>query len=475
MFGSPDQQAVRLFGLPADRGRWLFIPLGMTMLLCLGTVYSWSIFRKPLEAELAIGATQSLLPYTVALVCYAALMPIAGYTMRRVGTRRMAALGGLVVGCGYLLASFSPHIGAITLSYGVINGAGVGMAYGVPMAVVARWFPDRKGLAVGLTVIGFGLSPLITAPLANRMIEAMGVRPTLRILAGVFAVVIVAMSSTMRLPPRHWQPAATRPPAATTPAEDAAAARRLQNSPSAGHDLRHPRHPLQLLHSRAFSGLWICYVIGAFVGLSAIGISGPVGEELIQISPSVAASSVALFALFNGVSRPLFGWLTDRFRPQHVAMASYTLMLIGCLLMLQARPGQVFTYLTAFSLFWFCLGGWLALAPTATLRLFDPEDYAQNYGLVFTAYGIGALLGTLIAGQIRDVLGSYTYAFVPMALLALLGIGMATWLLKPDPPSQGGVGFSESASGCGTANPRARCVGPTGGPPPPTPADPRGP
>ncbi|MEB3312887.1 MAG: OFA family MFS transporter [Cyanobacteriota bacterium] len=412
MDDSYDQHPVTLFGLPATRGRWLLIPLGMAVLLCLGTVYSWSIFRKPLEAELAIGATQSLLPYTVALVCYATLMPMAGFYMLRIGPRRMTALGGLVVGGGYILASLANHIGAITLTYGVINGAGVGIAYGVPMAVVARWFPDRKGLAVGLTIVGFGLSPLITAPLANRLIEALGVRPTLRILGMVFAVVIVAIATTLKLPPRAWHP--------------------VSGSAAQLNQIRSQVYPPHLLKSRAFYGLWLCYIIGALVGLSAIGISGPVGEEIIQVEPTVAASSVALFALFNGVSRPLCGWLTDRYRPHQVAIASYSLIVVACILMINAQPGQVLTYLIAFSLFWFCLGGWLALAPTATLRLFDPEHYAQNYGIVFTAYGIGALLGTLIAGQIRDWLGSYTYAFYPMALLAIVGIGLATWLLKPD-------------------------------------------
>ncbi len=404
---------VKVFGLSAVRGRWLFIPLGMAVLLCLGTVYSWSIFRKPLETELGISATESLLPYTVALVCYAILMPIAGFFIPRIGPRLVAAIGGLVVGLGYILASFAGHIGAITLTYGVINGTGVGLAYGVPMVVAARWFPERKGLAVGLTIVGFGLSPLITAPLANRLIESLGVRPTLRVLGIAFAVVIVAIATTLKLPPRHWHPARGNQPQRVAP-------------------IPHP-YPPHLLKSRSFYGLWICYIIGALVGLSAIGISSPVGEEIIQINSTVAASSVALFALFNGVSRPLFGWLTDRYRPHQVAIASYGLILVACILMVNAQAGQVLTYLTAFSLFWFCLGGWLAIAPTTTLRLFDPEHYAQNYGIVFTAYGIGALLGTLIAGQIRDWFGSYSYAFYPMALLAIVGMVVATLMLKPDP------------------------------------------
>jgi OFA family oxalate/formate antiporter-like MFS transporter len=186
---------VTLYGQPAHMGRWLFILQGLLVLLCLGTVYSWSIFRKPLETELGIGASESLLPYTVALVFYATLMPITGFVIPRWGSRRVLALGGSLVGLGYGLASFAPSIGWITLCYGVIAGSGVGVAYGVPMAVAARWFPDRKGLAVGSTIVGFGLSPLLTAPLANCLIEALGARPTLLILGILFAAVILGIAT----------------------------------------------------------------------------------------------------------------------------------------------------------------------------------------------------------------------------------------------------------------------------------------
>ncbi len=408
-----DRSELTLFGLPAQQGRWLMIPLGMSVLLCLGTVYSWSVFRKPLEGELSIGATESLLPYTVALVFYAVMMPIAGFYIPRIGTRIMTVIGGVIVGMGYILSSFANNIVAMTLTYGLIAGTGVGIAYGVPMAVVARWFPDKKGLAVGLTIIGFGLSPLITAPLAKSLIDAYSVRETLRILGIAFTFIILAIATTLKMPPKDWQP---KQPISTNS---------TASLPRA--------YPGNMLKSRSFYGLWICYSIGTFVGLSAIGISSPVGEEMINIDPALAASSVSLFALFNGMSRPLFGWLTDRFQPRHVAMLSYTLVLIACLLMLSAQEGQVATYLIAFCLFWASLGGWLAIAPTTTLRLFNPDNYAQNYGIVFTAYGVGALLGTLVAGQIRDWFGSYTYAFYPMIFLAIVGMVVASLLLKRDP------------------------------------------
>ncbi|MGB5631609.1 MAG: OFA family MFS transporter [Waterburya sp.] len=402
-----------IFGLPAERGRWLLIPLGMSVLLCLGSVYSWSIFRKPLEGEFNIGATQSLLPYTVALVFYAALMPIAGYYIPRIGTQTMTAIGGVFVGLGYILSSFASNIGMMTLTYGVIAGTGVGITYGVPMVVVAKWFPDQKGLAVGLTIIGFGLSPLVTAPLANSLIDIYSVKPTLRILGIAFTAIILLIAITLKLPPKDWHPRRNL----AAPVKSSATI----------------TYPVSLVKSRSFYGLWICYAIGTLVGLSAIGISSSVGEEIINIDPRLAAGSVSLFALFNGISRPLFGWLSDRFKPHYVAVLTYTLILIACVLMINAQSGQVATYLIAFCLFWFCLGGWLAIAPTTTLRFFNPDLYAPNYGIVFTAYGVGALLGTLTTGRIRDWFGSYTYAFYPMALLAIIGIVVASIWLKRDP------------------------------------------
>jgi MFS family permease len=397
-------KSIRLFGLPAEKGRWFLIPLGSVVLLCLGTVYSWSIFRKPLEDLFGISATQSLLPFTFLLVLYALLMPVTGFYIDKIGVGKITAIGGVVTGIGYILSSLTTNIILLTITYGVIAGAGVGIAYGVPLAVSAKWFPDRKGLAVGLTAIGFGLSPLVTAPLAKSLIAAYGVLPTFRILGISLTAIILVISMTLKLPPKGWKPQGWTPRAI---------------------DELTGKQRRQLWQSPSFYALWVCYTIGTFVGLSAIGISSPVAQEIIKLDATTAAITVSIFAVFNGCGRPLFGWLTDRLQPKGAATISYVLILIASILMLNAREGQALTYLVAFSLFWLCLGGWLAIAPTATLNLFDPEDYAKNYGIVFTAYGAGALLGTIATGQLRDLFGSYTYAFYPTAILAIIGIIIA--------------------------------------------------
>lgn len=401
---------IKLFGMPAEKGRWLLIPLGVIVLLCLGTVYSWSIFRKPLEKLLNIGATDSLLPFTVLLVVFAILMPITGFYIERFGSRVVIAVGGVVMGVGYILSSFASSLAMLVITYGVIAGAGVGIVYGVPIAVTAKWFPDQKGIAVGLTVVGFGLSPLVTAPLAKNLIGAYSVQSTFLILGIAFTAIIVAISAALKMPPSDWQPLGWTPPT-TTISRDVGG--------------------LEMMQTRTFYGLWICYTIGTFVGLAAIGISSPVAQEIIKLDAGTAAMTVSLFAVFNGLGRPLFGWLTDRFKPKMAAIISYVLILIASILMLSAREGQILTYLVAFCLFWMSLGGWLAIAPTATLSLFNTQNYAKNYGIVFTAYGIGALLGTILAGKIRDIFGSYTSFFYPTAALAILGIIISIFLLKP--------------------------------------------
>jgi MFS family permease len=395
--------------MPAEKGRWLFVPLGITVLLCLGTVYSWSIFRKPLEKQLNIGATDSLLPFTVLLVVFAVLMPITGFFIDRYGSRTVTAVGGVVTGIGYILSAFAPNITVLVLTYGVIAGAGVGIAYGVPLAVAAKWFPDKKGLAVGLTVVGFGLSPLITAPIAKYLIDTYQIPQTFLILGIAFTVIILAISTALKMPPTGWTPAGFADARSGTGV----------NSPIA-----------PMMKSPAFYGLWVCYTIGTLVGLGAIGISSPVAQEIIKLDAGTAAATVSLFAIFNGIGRPMFGWITDRFKPKYAAIANYILILIASIMMTQAGEGQVATYIIAFCLFWLSLGGWLAIAPTATLTLFDPTDYAKNYGIVYTAYGVGAFFGTIAAGKIRDTFGSYTNAFYLTAILAVVGIITAVFALK---------------------------------------------
>lgn len=413
----------RLFGLRPEVGRWLYIPLGLLVLLCLGTVYSWSIFSGPFERELQSRPGTILLPFLVLGVTFTFVMPITGLYMNRCSPRILTSLGGLIVGIGYWLASVAPNLPMLVLSYGLIAGIGVGMSYGVPLAVAARWFPDRKGFAVGMTVVGFGLSPLITAPLSFMLINgnpalgvpALGIRTTFVILGVAFVVLILAIASTLRMPPARWKPPGWNPPAlvdVTDLAADGNAA-------------------LPMPQTQTFYGLWLCYIVGTFTGLTAIATTAQIGTEIVALPAAEIPRVVPLFAAFNGVGRPLFGWLNDRFKPKRTIILINVLILVASILMANTGPAHESRFVAAFCIFWFCLGAWLAVAPAATLSFFGLDNYPSNYGLLFTAFGIGGLGGIFTAAAIRAISGSFAPFFWVTGTLAVLAIALASLTLGP--------------------------------------------
>jgi MFS transporter, OFA family, oxalate/formate antiporter len=411
-FEFPDNE--KLFGLRPEVGRWLLIPLGLMVLLCLGTVYSWSIFSGPFEAELKTKPGTILLPFLVLGVMFTLVMPISGLYMNRCSPRILTRIGGMIVGIGYLLTSIAPNLPLLVLSYGFITGIGVGIAYGVPLAVSARWFPDRKGFAVGMTVVGFGLSPLVTAPLAFTLIKMFGLRSTFVILGIAFTAIILTISTTLRMPPPRWKP----------PGWNLQAERITENIES------NSSTQLPMVQTQTFYGLWLCYIVGTFVGLTAIATTAQVGREIVGLKPESLTFAVPLFAVFNGVGRPLFGWLNDRLKPKLTIIIINTLILIASILMINTSQEQVINFLVAFSMFWFCLGAWLAVAPAATLSFFAIDNYPSNYGLLFTSFGIGGLSGIFTAGGIRGIFGSFAPFFYVTGILAIAAIIVATFSLN---------------------------------------------
>jgi len=483
-----------VFGMNANSGRWLFVILGLVINLCLGSVYSYSVFKKPVElyfnkttalqavpeikefkndllgkvfalkkeqadqlkADFAaldpsmltdpfkldkekdaakaleyvaalktltpeqlekllsiekVSSFQSNFPFMGFLAFFSILMFFGGQIMEKLGPRNLAIIGGVIVGAGWFLSSFATSIGMLTLTYGVIAGGGVGLAYGCPIAVCARWFPDKKGLAVGLALAGFGGSALLTAKIADVLIASAGLATTFKYFGVAFLFIICILSLALKFPVAGWKPEGWSPAAGAAAAADFDAG--------------------QMVKTGSYWGIFLCYVIGCLAGLMAIGISSTVGTEVIKIDKTTAATLVGIFAIFNAIGRPIFGTLTDKITPRGAAILNLVIILIVSLMMLKAGEGDLYLYAAAFMGFWLCLGGWLAIAPTATATFFGMKNYARNYGVVFFAYGIGAILGGLISGKAKDIFGSFTFAFYPTAGLAVLGIIIAALFIKP--------------------------------------------
>jgi len=404
-------------------GRWLFVLLGTIIMLCLGSVYSWSVFVNPLTKHFTgmgqtVTASDVLLPFSIFLAVFSVAMVFSGKYIESFGPRKMAMAGGIICGLGWLLASTAGSVQMLYPTYGVIGGLGVGIAYGCPVAVSARWFPDRRGLAVGLTVLGFGFSAFFTANIATYLIGAFDVMSTFRFFGIAFIIIIALCSLPLTFPPAGYKPSGWTPPA-----------------PKPGAHVTCDFKREQMIKTPAFIGLWLCYFIGCIAGLMAIGISKPVGTEVVQIETGLASFLVGFFAIFNGGGRPIFGTLTDKITPKNSAIVSFVLIGLASLLMWQmAGPGTDALYIVSFAILWMCLGGWLAIAPTATASFFGTADYPRNYGVIFLAYGAGAIVGPQLAGAIKTASGSYMGVFPYVAILAVIGIIIAIVLLKPPKP-----------------------------------------
>lgn len=380
--------------------RWFNLVMGFLVMVCLGTVYSWSVFRIAIEQHFGVDATTSGLPYMVSLLFYALFMLLFGRQVEHRPPRVLLRIGGGLVAAGWILSAIAPSIMVLTISFGVLVGAGVGIAYGVPMSVVAKWFPERRGTFVGMVLMGFGLSPIFTAPLAKNLIRSAGISQTFIILGITFAAIMLLLSFFIRYPSRRD----VLPPAPT-----------VADCPE-GMDVR------EMLGTGRFVRLYGTFFIGAMIGLTMIGITGNIALEVISLPPSAMAYLLPLFALCNGIGRPLFGWLTDRISPRGAMTVSFTLIAGAATLMLGAGSGDTMRFVVAFCVLWMNLGGWLAIAPAATMRFFGTAHYPHNYGVVFSAYGIGAVAGGIAAAMIAHAAGGYHYLFFGSIVLAVIGM-----------------------------------------------------
>lgn len=381
--------------------RWIFVFLGIIIMMCLGTVYSWSIFRTSIETLFDIGSTESGLPYMVSLAFYAIFMLLTGKYLDKYSPRVIISLGGMFVALGWILSAYASNIYILTITYGVVIGAGVGIAYGVPMTVVAKWFPDKKGLAVGIVLIGFGLSPFITAPLARILIENYGIRKAFLTLGITFGAIIPLLSYAFRYP---------------TDLDNS-----IEITSSTKKHIK-DTNTAKMLKSKSFKALYVNFIIGSMIGLMIIGMTSNVGVELIKLSPKTVALLMAVFAIFNGIGRPIFGLITDKLSSKKAMLISYGLIAVAALLMLVANEGSIVLFTISFSIFWFNLGGWLAIAPTSTIAMYGAKHYSQNYGVVFTAYGIGAITGVLASGLLMDKLQNYNAIFYFVIGLCIIGM-----------------------------------------------------
>ncbi|EHL07845.1 transporter, major facilitator family protein [Desulfitobacterium hafniense DP7] len=404
---------------------WTVTFAGTGINLALGVLYTWSVFAAALTEQLAWSKTAASLPYTVACAVFALMMVPGGRLTDRFGPRWVATAGGIFAGGGLILSSLTDSLFVLILTFGLIAGIGIGLGYSAATPAAVKWFPpQKKGLIAGIVVAGFGLASLYIAPLTNSLIASFGVKGAFRIEGLIFLFAIVALSQVLKFPP-----APAFHPGPSTPASiPPQAATSLNTPPSPPPAVKGDFSWQEMLKDPRFYLLWVMFAAGATAGLMIIGQLSTITK--LQTGISWGFAMVALLAIFNAGGRVLAGWLSDRigrswtmrifFSMQGLNMLAFTFYSSPALIAL----GAIMTGLS--------YGSLLSLFPSATYDFFGTKNGGVNYGLIFTAWGVGGVFGPLMAGAVVDLTNSYFYAYLIAAALCLIA-AFLTIFLKSSP------------------------------------------
>ena len=374
-----------------------YVITSVILMLLIGSVYTYSVFRPFVEEKFTLNTLRSGLPYMLSLFFYAVSMMLTGRILTTKNQKMILVIGIILIGLGWFLAGFATYFILFLIGYGVMIGVGVGMVYGIPIKGIQDRFPMKKGLMTGIVLLGFGLSTLIVAPLSTYLIDTFGLSQTFYIYAIIFMIVLIPISLI------------------------------LGTHQDESQILKSTNDHQKVLDVSSIK-LYLYFVMATTIGLMMIGLSYYIGVTVYGFNPWSVALSMSLFAVMNGISRPIFGWLMDRKGFYYSVKLSLLLIITASLISIINQGTHLVLFMASYGLFWFNLGAWLAIIPTAVSIKYGRERYAKQYGLFFTGYGIGAIIGTLLSGFIMDLFGNTTYIYL-IILVFMIGLWVST--MKP--------------------------------------------
>jgi len=395
--------------------RWAIAIAGVVMQICLGTVYAWSVFARPLSNANGWHLTDVTLAFTIVILTLSIAAVVGGYILDSKGPRIVATLSGIFFPIGLLIAAYGAHIGnliVIYIGYGLVCGIGLGFGYITPIATLVKWFPDKRGLITGLAVLGFGLGSGVMAVIAPGMIEGIGVAMTLLIFGCIFFVAVLVSSQFMKNPPADYVPEGWVRPA---------------NAPAtAGATLG------EAVRSKHFYICWLMLFVNVMAGMAVISQASPMAQDFmpgtIADKAAMAGILMLVFAFFNGIFRLIWAGWSDkigRLKVFTILFASQAVLFLFLGLAPVDMPGRFPLFVVLISYQYGCLGGGFATMPALAADKFGTKYAGRIYGWMLTAWGLAGVVGPTLYAQIYERTHDYTRA------LMITGIVFAVALVLP--------------------------------------------
>jgi len=372
--------------------RWGIALAGIFMQIALGAVYAWSVFVKPLIKQFGWTNPQVTLTFTISILMLGFAAFFGGLWLNKKGPRIVALTGGFLYSLGVVLASFSANkLWWLYMSYGVIGGIGLGFGYIVPVAVLVKWFPDKRGLITGIAVGGFGAGALVTAPVARHLIDSVGVLPTFMYLGIAYLIVTLAAGSFMQNPPDGWKPEGWTPSAS-----------QVSNRAAKDYKLG------EAVATWQYWALWLLLFLNVTAGISLISQESPIFQEFAKVTALVAAGMVGIVSIGNACGRVFWAWVSDGITRKMTFFVMF-LFQVGLFWFLPTLSNA--TYLTVVSfVILMCYGGGFGTMPAFAADYFGAKNVGPIYGLMLTAWGLASAFGPLIVAHLHQSSGSYVGA-----------------------------------------------------------------
>jgi len=399
--------------------RWWRVVGGLSMNLALGSLYAWSVFVAPLEKQFGWKRADTSAVFGWAVIVFALSFILAGRLQDKFGPFWVSVTGGLLVSVGFFLSAYTASLPYLIFSFGVLGGIGNGFGYATPIPVMAKWFPDRRGLAVGLAVAGYGGGSAIFGPLANLyLIPNYGWQATFKILGTIFLVMTMIGALLLKNPPTGFRPAGWTP----APAAKAAAT---------AYEFR----PGEVLATPTFYFMWIAYALGTFAGFMAISQLVPFAKS--QGVPSAALQTITLFvgAFGNASGRILSGWLSDALGRLNVLRLMIAISAVAMPVLYLVGANVALLYILVFVVYW-CYGTQLSVNASTTSDFWGTKNAGITYGLLFTAWGVTGYFASKAGGMLFDKYHNYKAAFYLAACLAVVALLSEMIAKRPRTPGQ---------------------------------------
>ena len=383
--------------------RWFIAIAAFIVQLALGSVYAWSVFLNPVIKAFGVTKPAANLTFSVTLVALGVTAGFGGFLQSRFGPRAIATAGGILYGLGIILAGLTVPVHSLILlyiTYGIIGGIGIGLGYIVPLAMLIKWFPDRRGFITGLAVAGFGLGAFFTSQIAPHLLDGVGLGSTFLYMGIVYLIIVVVAAQFFRRAPENYAPVGWTPSAQVQEI-------RTSRDYTLQEALRLPRWYV----------LWLILALNVTAGAALISVASPLAQSFTGASIATGAFLVGLIAIFNGAGRLVWGWISDAIGRPFTFLGIFVLQIIAFL---------VLPSISTFAIFWIpcalialCYGGGFGTMPAFATDFFGPKNAGIIYGVMLTAWSAGGIVGPILIASVEYKTALYIIAGIMLVSCAL--------------------------------------------------------